>query len=76
MKQRIVTKDELWLEYKKAIDAGNFKTFKTREGFDGYLSREIKKKPGKEISFGFYDGYHITKCILKLSKEDILNADK
>jgi len=72
MKEKIVTKDELWLEFGKAIDHGHFRQFTTRRGFEGHLKRMIKKSTGKEISFLFDAGYHkITKCVLKLDKEDL-----
>lgn len=71
MKEKIVTKDELWLEFKKAIDYGYFRKFATRRGFEGYLKRMIKKTQGKEISFLFDDGNRVTKCVLKLTREDL-----
>lgn len=66
MELKIVTKDELWLEFEKAIEYGDFKKFKTRQGFEGYINRWIKNNPGKDISFLFTKDYHVTKCVLKI----------
>lgn len=49
--KKTVTRDELWLEFKKSIDSGNFKKFKTRRGFDGYINRLVKKNLGRELGF-------------------------
>lgn len=65
MKRKIVTCDELWLEFKKAIDFGNFTKFKTRRGFNGHINRLIKRRPGKELHFLFNPGNKpIFECIL------------
>jgi len=52
-KTRIVTRDELWIEFEKALKFGDLRGFKTRRGMNRAIDRLIKNLPGKEISFYF-----------------------
>lgn len=49
----LVTRDELWLEFKKVIDSGNNCGFTTRSGMNRYLRCIERKHPGKSICFKF-----------------------
>ncbi|MFX0198971.1 MAG: hypothetical protein ACFFCW_22850 [Candidatus Hodarchaeota archaeon] len=55
--EKVVDFDELWLEFKKAIDTENLPNsnmkFKTKRGMIGYIKRLAKKNVGKMISFYF-----------------------
>ena len=74
MEQKTVTRNELWLEFKKSIDSGNFTKFKTRRGFDDFISRLVKNNPGKELCVYFLCGPNtLLKCTLKLKRESEVN---
>jgi len=49
----VVTRNELWFEFKKAIDYGNFTKFKTKQGMNRFLNQCIRKHPGKTLRFKF-----------------------
>ncbi len=69
---KIVTRDELWLEFKKAIDYGRFEGFKTKRGMSGHLNRLIRKHRGKSIKFIFSPYPHkYEEYTYKITKEDI-----
>lgn len=53
------TRDEIWMEFEKAILHGNFTTFKTKRGLNGYIDRMIKQRNGKYLKFAFkgHKGY-------------------
>lgn len=77
MKEKIVTRDELWTEFKRAIDFGNFTKFKTRRGMNGYLNRLIKKHCGKSIIFVFSPEFlKFKRCVYEITKEDVELAKK
>ena len=65
-----VTVDELWIEFKKAIDYGHFRKFKTKRGMMGHIKRIWKNQGGKSIRFVFSPEIHKYKlCILNVTKE-------
>jgi hypothetical protein len=51
------TRDQLWTEFKKAINHGDFNKFKTKKGMNSFLNKKIKKEfkknPGKLIKIKF-----------------------
>ena len=72
MTERIVTRNDLWLEFKRAIDYGHFKKFKTKRGMNGYLDRLIKQCTGTFVKFKFSPGLgNYTEYVYKITKEDI-----
>ena len=72
MKTKIVTRDELWKEFKKAIDFGHYAKFKTRRGMDGHLNRLIKKNRGKSLVLIFSPApLQYKQFIYKITKEDV-----
>jgi len=67
-KSRTVTREELWVEFRKAIDFGDFTRFKTKRGMDGYINRLIRKYPGKMITCRFNTGHGLLECRLMLAE--------
>ncbi len=68
---RTATIDELWVEFKEAIKYGDFKKFKTRRGFDGYIKRLINGKPGKGWMFIFDTGDGLLTLEVEITEEMI-----
>ena len=68
MEEKIVTVDELWAEFEKAIKFGNYKKFKTKIGMMRYIKKEANQHFGKELVFLFgATGY--LRCRLEIKKE-------
>jgi len=71
----IVTRDQLWGEFKKSIDTGNWAKFKTRKGMEGHIRRYLKRYPVHELRFYFIrKPGQLLQCTLKISKQELLEA--
>jgi hypothetical protein len=65
---KTVTRDELWTEFKKCIDAGNWTKFKTRAGFEKYLFNMGKTRSlGHQLVFYFNTGQGVLACHLPIT---------
>lgn len=75
MEEKIVTIDELWVEFEKAIKYGGFSKFKTKEGMIEHVKKCANSQGGKELVFSFKTGtgYNFLRCRLKIKKEWIEN---
>lgn len=79
MKEKIVTVDELWVEYKKSIDAGwgHTLSFKTKKGMVGHIKKLANKFHGIALVFTFKTGKafpdNYLQCKIMIKKEWIKN---
>ncbi len=65
------TRDEIWVEFKKAVDYGNFTQFKTKRGMNGYIDRMIKKSGGKFLRFAFMGHKGCFELLYLITREDV-----
>ena len=63
----IVDLEQLWKEFEKAIKAGNWDKFTTKDGFRKYLKKRIKQAPGIECHFTFVGERKRFKAILPIT---------
>jgi hypothetical protein len=70
MREKIVTIDELWVEFKKAIKHG-FSQFKMKEGMIEHVKKCANVATGTYLIFVFKTapGNNFLRCILKIKKE-------
>lgn len=71
MREKVVTIDELWVEFKKAIEFGGFSEFKTKKGMMKHVKKCANAKISTYLVFTFKTGigYNFLRCRLKIKKE-------
>ncbi len=50
-RENTVTLDDVWEYYKKAIDAGNYAEFTTKQGLLKFIQKILQECPGAYIHF-------------------------
>ena len=69
--KKYLTRNQLYREFKKAVNAGYPLDVLKRREFDDYLDNLIKGIPGKELSFVFRNkAGHYYEAVYMITKDD------